>query len=62
MHGMDYPGFGMSEGLHGYIPNFNDLVDDVAYQYRKIIGEPTIPVQLLLAYLQIVLLVILGSC
>ncbi|XP_024384349.1 caffeoylshikimate esterase [Physcomitrium patens] len=39
VHGMDYPGFGMSEGLHGYIPNFNDLVDDVAYQYRKIIDR-----------------------
>jgi alpha-beta hydrolase superfamily lysophospholipase len=37
--GMDYPGFGLSEGLHGYIPNFDILVDDVMEQYRIIKGE-----------------------
>ncbi|GKV16807.1 hypothetical protein SLEP1_g27388 [Rubroshorea leprosula] len=26
---MNYSGFGMSEGLHGYILNFGKLVDDV---------------------------------
>lgn len=36
VHGMDYPGFGMSEGLHGYIPDFHALVDDVIEQYRAI--------------------------
>lgn len=36
VYGMDYPGFGLSEGLHGYIPNFDILVDDVMEQYRKI--------------------------
>lgn len=35
---MDYPGFGLSEGLHGYIPSFDRLVDDVVEQYSKIKG------------------------
>lgn len=35
---MDYPGFGLSEGLHGYIPNFDYLVDDVIEHYTKIKG------------------------
>lgn len=38
VHAMDYPGFGLSEGLHGYVPCFNDLVDDVIEHYRKIKG------------------------
>uniref|UniRef100_A0A0C9RI82 TSA: Wollemia nobilis Ref_Wollemi_Transcript_18737_1355 transcribed RNA sequence n=1 Tax=Wollemia nobilis TaxID=56998 RepID=A0A0C9RI82_9CONI len=33
---MDYPGFGLSEGLHCYIPSFDRLVDDVIEQYSKI--------------------------
>ncbi|KAF3640525.1 putative caffeoylshikimate esterase-like isoform X2 [Capsicum annuum] len=32
---MDYPGFGLSEGLHGYIPSFDKLVDDVIEHYSK---------------------------
>lgn len=39
VHGMDYPGFGLSEGLHGYIPNFDVLVNDVVEQYRSIKGK-----------------------
>ncbi|KAK6128518.1 hypothetical protein DH2020_037727 [Rehmannia glutinosa] len=35
---MDYPGFGLSEGLHGYIPNFDDIVDDVIEHYSKVKG------------------------
>ncbi|XP_028106751.1 granule-bound starch synthase 1, chloroplastic/amyloplastic-like [Camellia sinensis] len=35
---MDYPGFGLSEGLHGYIPSFDILVDDVIEQYSKTKG------------------------
>jgi len=35
---MDYPGFGLSEGLHGYIPKFDYLVDDVIEHYTKIKG------------------------
>ncbi|KAK7310055.1 hypothetical protein RJT34_07269 [Clitoria ternatea] len=37
---MDYPGFGLSEGLHGYIPNFDDMVDDVIEHYTKIKARP----------------------
>ncbi|XP_010495215.1 PREDICTED: monoglyceride lipase-like [Camelina sativa] len=33
---MDYPGFGLSEGLHGYIPSFDLLVQDVMEHYSKI--------------------------
>ncbi|KAK4280805.1 hypothetical protein QN277_012378 [Acacia crassicarpa] len=33
---MDYPGFGLSQGLHGYIPNFNNLVDDVNEHFSRI--------------------------
>lgn len=35
---MDYPGFGLSEGLHGYIPSFDSLVDDVIEHFSKIRG------------------------
>ncbi|XP_056684323.1 caffeoylshikimate esterase isoform X1 [Spinacia oleracea] len=33
---LDYPGFGLSDGLHGYIPSFESLVDDVTEHYSKI--------------------------
>ncbi|KAF8407810.1 hypothetical protein HHK36_006946 [Tetracentron sinense] len=33
---MDYPGFGLSEGLHGYIPSFDRLVDDVVEHFSKV--------------------------
>ncbi|XP_038891649.1 uncharacterized protein LOC120081042 [Benincasa hispida] len=36
---MDYPGFGLLEGLHGYIPDFDQLVDDVIEQYKKLKGR-----------------------
>lgn len=39
---MDYPGFGLSEGLHGYIPNFDALVDDVIEHYSKVKGTAMI--------------------
>lgn len=35
---MDFPGFGLSEGLHCYIPSFDALVDDVIEHYSKVIG------------------------
>ncbi|XP_057784133.1 caffeoylshikimate esterase-like isoform X2 [Salvia miltiorrhiza] len=38
--GMDYPGFGLSEGLHGYIPNFDLIVDDVIEHYSKLKEKP----------------------
>lgn len=37
---MDYPGFGLSEGLHGYICSFDELVDDVIEHYSKIKEKP----------------------
>lgn len=37
---MDYPGFGLSEGLHGYIPSFDKLVDDVIEHYSKAKEKP----------------------
>ncbi|CAH9067187.1 unnamed protein product [Cuscuta europaea] len=37
---MDYPGFGLSEGLHGYIPSFDNLVDDVIEHYSKVKENP----------------------
>lgn len=36
---MDYPGFGLSEGLHGYIPSLDKLVNDVADHFSKIKGK-----------------------
>ena len=35
---MDHAGFGLSEGLHGYIPSFHKLVDDVVEHYSKLRG------------------------
>ncbi|KAG6741978.1 hypothetical protein POTOM_055259 [Populus tomentosa] len=37
---MDYPGYGLSEGLHGYIPCFDRLVDDVIEHYSKVKEKP----------------------
>ncbi|CAL5186558.1 unnamed protein product [Lathyrus oleraceus] len=33
---IDYPGFGLSDGLHGYIPSFENLVNDVIEHFSKI--------------------------
>ncbi|KAK6798161.1 hypothetical protein RDI58_005863 [Solanum bulbocastanum] len=37
---MDYPGFELSEGLHGYILSFDKLVDDVIEHYPKVKEKP----------------------
>ncbi|XP_024029380.1 caffeoylshikimate esterase isoform X2 [Morus notabilis] len=37
---MDYPGFGLSEGLHCFIPSFDQLVDDVIEHYSKVKENP----------------------
>ncbi|PKI60451.1 caffeoylshikimate esterase-like [Punica granatum] len=42
VYAIDHPGFGLSEGLHGYIPNFDDLVDNVIEQYRNIKERPEV--------------------
>ncbi|XP_002521224.2 caffeoylshikimate esterase [Ricinus communis] len=39
---MDYPGFGLSEGLHCYIPSFDRLVDDVMEHFSKVKEDPAI--------------------
>ncbi|KAL6963261.1 acylglycerol lipase, partial [Sarracenia purpurea var. burkii] len=38
VYAIDHPGFGLSEGLHGYIPSFDDIVDNTIEQYNKIKG------------------------
>ncbi|XP_057528684.1 caffeoylshikimate esterase isoform X1 [Amaranthus tricolor] len=40
VYAVDHPGFGLSDGLHGYISNFDDLVDNVIEQYAKIKERP----------------------
>uniref|UniRef100_A0A803M4D0 Serine aminopeptidase S33 domain-containing protein n=1 Tax=Chenopodium quinoa TaxID=63459 RepID=A0A803M4D0_CHEQI len=37
---MDYPGFGLSDGLHCYIESFDQLVDDVVEYYSKVKERP----------------------
>ncbi|KAL6614716.1 hypothetical protein ACP70R_036986 [Stipagrostis hirtigluma subsp. patula] len=36
VYAMDYPGFGLSYGLHGYIASFDGMVDHVIEQYARI--------------------------
>lgn len=38
VYAIDHPGFGLSEGLHGYVPKFSDMVDNVIEQYTRIKG------------------------
>lgn len=40
VYALDHPGFGLSQGLHGYIPSFDELVDNVIEQFTKIKGKP----------------------
>ncbi|KAL9679421.1 hypothetical protein QQ045_017281 [Rhodiola kirilowii] len=40
VYAMDYPGFGLSDGLHGYIPSFDGLVDMVSENYSRIKARP----------------------
>ncbi|XP_058091523.1 caffeoylshikimate esterase-like isoform X2 [Magnolia sinica] len=40
VYALDYPGFGLSEGLHGYIPSFDVLANDVIEHYTKVKGSP----------------------
>lgn len=42
VYALDHPGFGLSDGLHGYISNFDDLVNNVIEQYTKIKGRPEV--------------------
>jgi pimeloyl-ACP methyl ester carboxylesterase len=38
VYAMDYPGFGLSYGLHGYIASFDGMVEHVIEQYSRIKG------------------------
>ncbi|XP_021633964.1 caffeoylshikimate esterase isoform X2 [Manihot esculenta] len=40
VYALDHPGFGLSEGLHGYIPSFDGLVDNIIERYARIKGRP----------------------
>ncbi|KAJ6312558.1 hypothetical protein OIU77_014140 [Salix suchowensis] len=40
VYALDHPGFGLSEGLHGYIPSFDELADNVIELFTKIKGRP----------------------
>ncbi|KAL3731465.1 hypothetical protein ACJRO7_028357 [Eucalyptus globulus] len=42
VYALDHPGFGLSDGLHGYISNFDELVDNVIEQYTKIKERPEV--------------------
>ncbi|GAA0147658.1 phospholipase [Lithospermum erythrorhizon] len=42
VYAIDHPGFGLSEGLHGYVPEFDGIVDNVIEQYSRIKGRPEI--------------------
>nr|GMD15315.1 caffeoylshikimate esterase [Ipomoea batatas]GME13595.1 caffeoylshikimate esterase [Ipomoea batatas] len=38
VYAVDHPGFGLSDGLHGYVRQFDDIVDNANEQFRKIKG------------------------
>ncbi|PIA39767.1 hypothetical protein AQUCO_02600318v1 [Aquilegia coerulea] len=40
VYAIDHPGFGLSEGLHGYIPSFDELVNNVIERYTSMKGRP----------------------
>ncbi|XP_010551260.1 PREDICTED: caffeoylshikimate esterase-like [Tarenaya hassleriana] len=40
VYAIDHPGFGLSDGLHGYIPSFDELAENAIEQYTKIKGRP----------------------
>ncbi|XP_076956008.1 caffeoylshikimate esterase-like [Bidens hawaiensis] len=42
VYAVDHPGFGLSDGLHGYVANYQDIVDNVIEQFTKIKGRPEV--------------------
>ncbi|EYU29987.1 hypothetical protein ABFS82_05G033900 [Erythranthe guttata] len=42
VYAVDHPGFGLSEGLHGYVPSFEGIVDNVIEQFTIMKGRPEI--------------------
>uniref|UniRef100_A0A803Q6I2 Serine aminopeptidase S33 domain-containing protein n=1 Tax=Cannabis sativa TaxID=3483 RepID=A0A803Q6I2_CANSA len=53
---MDYPGFGLSEGLHCYIPSFDQLVDDCIEHYTKVKDHRSLTITIVHIYISC------GSC
>ncbi|KAG8366622.1 hypothetical protein BUALT_Bualt17G0098900 [Buddleja alternifolia] len=42
VYAIDHPGFGLSEGLHGYVPSFDAIADNVNEQYDIMKSRPEI--------------------
>ncbi|XP_051146286.1 caffeoylshikimate esterase [Andrographis paniculata] len=42
VYAIDHPGFGLSEGLHGYVPSFDGVVDNVIEQFILMKSRPEI--------------------
>nr|GMD19918.1 caffeoylshikimate esterase-like [Ipomoea batatas] len=42
VYAVDHPGFGLSDGLHGYVRQFDDIVDNANEQFRKIKVRPEV--------------------
>ncbi|CAL9240996.1 unnamed protein product [Arabidopsis halleri] len=40
VYAIDHPGFGLSDGLHGHIPSFDDLAENAIEQFTKMKGRP----------------------
>ncbi|CAI9096187.1 OLC1v1032272C1 [Oldenlandia corymbosa var. corymbosa] len=40
VYAIDHPGFGLSGGLHGYVPSFDGVVDNVIELYKIMKGRP----------------------
>lgn len=38
VYAIDHPGFGLSDGLHGHIPSFDDLAENAIEQFTKMKG------------------------
>ncbi|CAH9104710.1 unnamed protein product [Cuscuta epithymum] len=42
VYAVDHPGFGLSDGLHGYIRRFDDIVDNANEQFRRMKVRPEV--------------------
>lgn len=48
VYAIDHPGFGLSEGLHGYVPSFDGIVDNVIEQFSLMKGARFVNINCLL--------------
>ena len=39
VYGIDYIGHGKSDGLHGYVPSFDELVQDCCDHFTNVCGK-----------------------